>query len=148
MKNVFKVIIAVVVAFVLVATIAVIIIMKSNSGEKADSNMPSTAVTESATQTTSETLDDDELEVFIDNADASRNDVSGVTNSAENKPSEEKSEEVSNTDTYDDKNTQKTESTVEEASKAEEETVDVNQAIEDALSGKGDPIELPILPVD
>lgn len=144
-----KTIIAVIVAFILIATIAVVIIMTHNSGEEMDNNLPSTVATESASQSASETLDDNELEIFIDNADAPRDDISDVNNASENKTTEENSENNGTSEFLDDENTQKTTSEVKaESNLAEESTVDFEQAIEDALSGEGEPIVLPMVPVD
>ena len=152
-----KMIIMAIVAFFIIATVAVIIMM-TNSGEKAvDNNTPSTAVaTESVTQTTNEIVDDNELEIITDEADNADvgNNSSNEKNDAENKPTAENHKvEINDPETPVEKNTQGVTTQIKDNADSKEETtqeptIDYEQSIEDAINGKGDSIELPILPVD
>ena len=153
-----KMIIMAIVAFVVIATVAVIIIM-TNSSEKAEgNNIPSTvAATESVTQATDETVDDNELEIIIDDSDNSsvnNNNGSNEKNDVENKPTLGNHKvEVNDEETFVEKTTQSVTTEVKNNADSKEEvteepTVDYEQSVEDAINGKGDPIVLPILPVD
>lgn len=164
-----KMIIMAIVAFFIIATVAVIIMM-TNSGEKAvENNTPSTAVaTESVTQTANETVDDNELEIITDeadNADVSNNNSASNNNRVSNNSSNEKNDaenkstaenqktEINEAETPVEKNTQGATTQIKDNAGSKEETkqeptIDYEQSVEDAINGNGDAIELPILPVD